>query len=165
MTTTAKSVREFEMKVVNFADWVKHSPFRVVRFIPWFLLLLILSSGLRLMREVTNLEAWTSFLFASCYSVYCWFPGWFPQPKSRRIVLDETAIRFPVKVFGTKEIPRAQISEVSPMSSGVMIAWKKNGAPWYTELSERSFDPVVWSEFRQALMEWGNRESGGCVDF
>jgi|LakMenEpi03Aug12_release.lakeMendotaPanAssembly.Ray.scaffolds.fasta_scaffold403192_3 hypothetical protein len=156
-----KGVQTFEMKIVSTSDLLKYHRSRLVRFVPWVMLGVVGISGKRLVLNPLDFEAWVSFLFAG-YMIICrWFPGWFPQPKSRSVVLNETTIRFPVKVHGTMEIPRAQVSEVSPMSSGLIIAWKKDGAPWYTQLSQYDFEPSVWSEFREVLVEWGNRGSEG----
>jgi hypothetical protein len=152
-------LRKFEMRIVNTADFLRYHPFWFIRAVPWIMILVVGTSGRKLISDPLDFWTWVSLLYA-CFIVSCrWFPGYIPQPKSRSLVLDDTTIRFPVKVFGTTEIPRAHVSEVSPMSSGLIIAWKKNGVPWYTELSEHSFDPTVWSEFREALMEWGNRKA------
>lgn len=150
--------RAFEMRIVTHFDLVRHSSSRFVRFAPWLSLLLTITTGRKLIGDVRNLEAWLTFFLAGGYMVYLWFPGWFPQPKSRLVVIDERAIRFPVKLFGINEIPRSQVSEVSPMTDGLMIAWSKDGVPWYTQLPEHSFDPAVWTDFRQALLRWGNSE-------
>ena len=150
-------VRTFEMRIVNTADLLRHHSSWSIRALPWMMIFVAGTAGRKLISDPLDFWAWASLLYASLIVAYRWFPGCFPQPKSRSLVLDETAIRFPFKVAGTLEIPRAQISEVSPMSSGLMIAWKKDGVPWYTEMSPHSFEPNVWGEFREALMEWGNR--------
>ena len=149
--------RKFEMRIMTLSDLVRHSSSRFVRLAPWLLLFLTVNSALKLTGDVSHLEAWLTFLLAGGYTVYFWFPGWFPQPKSRLVVIDERAIRFPVKLFGISEIPKSQVSEVSPITDGLMIAWIREGVPRYTQLPEQSFDPAVWTEFRQALLRWGNR--------
>ena len=149
-------MRTFEMRIVSTADALRYHRFWFIRFLPWIMIIVVVTSGRKVISDPLDFEAWMSLLSGGFIVICRWMPGWFPQPKSRQIVLDDAAIRFPRKVFGTIEIPRAQVSEVSPMSSGLMIAWKKDGVPWYTELSQYDFEPSVWSEFREALLAWGN---------
>jgi hypothetical protein len=145
------------MRIVNTADFLRCHPFWFIRAFPWIMIFVACAAGRRLISDPLDFWAWVSLLYASLIVSYRWFPGCFPQPKSWSLVLDETAIRFPVKVFGTMEIPRAQVSEVSRTTEGLIIAWKKNGVPWYTEVMEMWFSAEEWERVRAALMEWGNR--------
>jgi hypothetical protein len=54
-------------------------------------------------------------------------------------------------------IPLASVEEVSITTKGLIIAWKKNGVPRYTELSEHWFAEPEWVKVQSALMAWGNR--------
>lgn len=145
------------MRIVNTADALKHHRFWFFRFLPWIMIVVVVTSGRKLISDPLHFEAWVSVLYGGFIVICRWMPGWLPQPKSRQIVLDETANRFPMKVFGTNEIPRAQVSEVSPTTEGLIIAWKKNGVPRYTEVMEMWFSAEEWERVRAALMEWGNR--------
>ena len=48
-----------------------------------------------------------------------------------------------------------------PTTEGLIIAWKKDGVPWYTEVMEMWFSEAEWTKVRAALIEWGNREDSG----
>lgn len=54
------------------------------------------------------------------------------------------------------EIPRDRVEEVVPTTEGLIIAWKKNGVPWYTEVMEMWFSEEEWGKVRAALLAWGN---------
>ena len=62
-----------------------------------------------------------------------------------------------------REMPRNQVEEVMPTTEGLIIAWKKDGVPWYTEVMERWFSEAEWTKVRSALMEWGNRDRAATI--
>jgi hypothetical protein len=153
-------VRKFEMQCVGFADAFKHRRFWFLRLFSWLMLISLVIFGKKLTVDPLNLEVWMNFLFAGVIVICRWFPGWIPQPKSRTLLLSEATLQFPVKVFGTKEIPWDRVEEVVPTTEGLIIAWKKDGVPWYTEVMERWFSAEEWAKVRAALLEWGNRRGG-----
>jgi hypothetical protein len=78
------------------------------------------------------------------------------QP-TKWVELSEERLRGPVGGKQWVEIPRASVEEIAPIVEGLIIAWKEDGVPRYTEVMESWFSEVEWGRVRGALMEWGNR--------
>jgi hypothetical protein len=72
----------------------------------------------------------------------------------------EEKIRGPLGWREWVEIPRDQVEEVVARTEGLVIAWKKNGVPCYTEVMEMWFSEEEWGKVREALLVWGNRGAG-----
>lgn len=149
-------MRQFEMRIVSGADFLKHHPSRFIRFLPWLMIIEVVVLSEKLIKKGWDLWAFVHLLSGIFIAMLRWFPGCFLQPKSRYVVLDESVVRFPRKVFGTIEIPRSQVREVSVTAKGLIIAWQKDGVPWYTELLAIWFSEEEWGRLRSALLPWGN---------
>ncbi len=90
---------------------------------------------------------------------------WAKSRPAKFLEMTEEKIRGPLGWRKWGEIPRDQVEEVVARTEGLVIAWKKNGVPWYTEVMEMWFSAEEWEKVRGALMEWGNRGRGGCAYF
>jgi hypothetical protein len=90
----------------------------------------------------------------SLYKIYHW---WAKRRPARFLEMTEENVRTPLEWSRWGEIPRDRVEEVVPTTEGLIIAWKKDGVPWYTEVMERWFSEEEWEKVRGALLEWGNR--------
>jgi len=54
------------------------------------------------------------------------------------------------------QISRQQVQEVSPSTTGVIIAWKKSGVPHYTHVKSEWFEDAVWCQACPALLSWAH---------
>jgi len=84
---------------------------------------------------------------------------WAIRQPEKYLEMTSEKIRGPLGSREWGEIPRDQVEEVVATTEGLIIAWKKNGVPWYTEVMEMWFSAEEWEKVRAALMEWGNRKA------
>ena len=82
---------------------------------------------------------------------------WARRRPAKYLEMTEEVVRGPLGWSKWVEIPRDQVEEVVPTTEGLIIAWKKNGVPWYTEVMEMWFSVEEWEKVRAALLAWGNR--------
>ncbi len=80
---------------------------------------------------------------------------WTIRQPPKFLELSAEAMRGPVGWKGRVEIPREHVVEISPTTEGLIIAWNRNGVPWYTEVPESWFSTETWQQVRQALLSWG----------
>ena len=92
-------------------------------------------------------------------SVVWVYRRWASRRPAKFLEMTEEKIRGPLGWRKWGEIPRDQVEEVVARTEGLVIAWKKNGVPWYTEVMEMWFSAEEWAKVRAALMEWGNRKA------
>ena len=86
--------------------------------------------------------------------IYRW---WANRRPAKVLEMTEEMVRVPLRWGKWVEIPLGQVEEVMATAKGLIIAWKKDGVPWCTEVMERWFSEGEWRRVRGALMESGNR--------
>ena len=88
-----------------------------------------------------------------------WLYRWWAMRRSAKFLeLTEEKVRGPLGEWRKwVEIPRDRVEEVVATTEGLIIAWNKDGVPWYTEVMEMWFSETEWTKVRAALMAWGNR--------
>jgi hypothetical protein len=82
---------------------------------------------------------------------------WAKRRPAKYLEITEEWVRGPLGWRKWGEIPRDQVEEVVPTTEGLIIAWKKDGVPWYMEVMEMWFSADEWEKVRAALLEWGDR--------
>ncbi len=80
------------------------------------------------------------------------------QP-TKYLEITKDTVQAPTDWKSRVNISRQQLEEISPTAQGLIIAWKRNGVSWYTEVPESWFSPEVWPQARTALLAWGH----GCM--
>lgn len=158
-------VRRFEMlkvarTVARSRDWI----FAIFLAFGWSDLSRVFGDGsIELMHVLGLLRTWLSL---SCALLGVWSVGviyrWGANRRPAKFLeMTEDMVRGPLGWRNWVEIPRSQVEEVVATTEGLIIAWKKDGVPWCTEVMEMSFSEEEWGRVRGALMEWGNRAGEG----
>ena len=139
------------------AEQLKHPRFRRWAWLRWVFPIETLFLTWCLFHEPLDGWLWVNWATLVWIVLVLWKPELLPKGKGKNVVLEAEVLRLPnLMGDGEQLIPRAQVEEISPSSLGVIIAWKKNGVPWYSELMEWWFAPSEWAQLRAALQAWVN---------
>ena len=87
---------------------------------------------------------------------------WLRRPP-KNLQLTSNQAHLPLGWRKNTVIPLASVDEVSLTTKGLIIAWKKNGVPRYTEVPETWFSTTEWAKLQPTLLAWGNRQSHARV--
>lgn len=128
------AVQSFELR--RFPDL--RAP--AARFLWFFLVLQLLQHWLR------------TLIFIGWFLIY-WL--WRRRRPASHLRLSNAEILLNAGLLRRLQISRQQVQEVSPSTTGVIIAWKKSGVPHYTHVRSEWFEDAVWRKAFPALLSWG----------
>lgn len=82
---------------------------------------------------------------------------WMSRRSPRFLEIAEAEVSGPLGWSTSVTIPLHQVEDVSITTEGLIIAWKENGVPRYTEVPEAWFAETEWAKAQPALLTWGNQ--------